>query len=272
MILRPNKVRERWERNEVALDIWMSGTSMTHIEAVGRLGFDSILLDMQHGPIDYRDVLSALVAIEACDISSIVRVPWNEPAVIMKVLDAGAQGVMCPVVNSRSDANAFVGAVRYPPLGYRSYGPMRVYGGSTREYFEKANESVLAVAQIESVEGLENLPEIVETPGLDMLFVGPSDLSISGGGPPGMDYTNEIAIEQHRKIVAVAHEAGLRVGMLAIDAQAIAAGLEWGMDFLSVGHELMLVVDAARRALTRGRDAAGQGPAASAQAESLSVY
>lgn len=270
--MRPNKVRERWERDEVALDIWMSGLSMTTIEKVGRLGFDSILLDMQHGPIDYRDVLSALVAIEACDVSSIVRVPWNDPAIIMKVLDAGAQGVMCPVVNSRSDANAFVGAVRYPPLGYRSFGPQRVYGGSPREYFEEANDSILAVAQIESVEALENLSEIVETPGLDMLFVGPSDLSISGGGPPVMDYTNDVAIERHRKIVAVAHAAGVRVGMLGLDAEAVATGLKWGMDFLSVGHELMLVVDAARQALGRGRDAAGQVSAASAHVGSLSLY
>jgi 4-hydroxy-2-oxoheptanedioate aldolase len=252
----PNRVRARWEGGEVALDLWVSGASVTAIEAIGRLEFDSVILDMQHSPFEFSDILAALIALSGGRPSPIVRVPSNDAATIGKVLDAGAHGVLCPLVNSRAEAEAFVRAMRYPPLGERSFGPLRVPGETAGEYFERANDSLLAIAQIETVEAIEAVEEISSVPGLDMLFVGPADLSISAGGPAVLDCSSDLAVKRHRRVVAAAHGAGIRAGMIALEQETVTAGIGWGMDFLSLGWAQTLMLAAAGETLARGRAAA----------------
>ena len=148
-------------------------------------GWDSLVVDMQHGMIDYQMMVTMLQAISTTNTVPLVRVPWNDPAHIQKALDAGAYGIICPMINNRAEAEKFVGSCRYAPLGYRSSGPIRasLYGGA--DYHMKANDIVLAFGMIETAEAMENLDEIMSVKGLDAIYVGPSDLSISLRLPAG---------------------------------------------------------------------------------------
>ena len=146
---------------------------------------------MQHGMIDYQMMVTMLQGISTTNVTPLVRVPWNDPAHIQKALDAGAYGIVCPMINNRAEAEKFVGSCRYAPLGYRSSGPIRasLYGGA--DYHAKANDIVVAFGMIETQEALDNLDAILSTPGLDAIYVGPSDLSISLGYAPGGDKPDE---------------------------------------------------------------------------------
>jgi 4-hydroxy-2-oxoheptanedioate aldolase len=246
-----NRIRERWSRNEVVIDCWLSGSSMTLAESIGKLGYDSVVIDMQHTMADFRDIVGCLIALTGTGTAALVRVPGNDSSMIQKVLDAGADGIMCPMVNNPADAKAFVGAVRYPPMGVRSNGAFRTKEGP-REYFRSANETIVTLAQIETREAIENLDVIAATPGLDALFVGPSDLSISYGGEPIMDYTDPVTAKRHQQIIEAAHRAGKKAGMLALTPPDVPLAVEWGMDFISVGMDTMLAILGARAALDRG--------------------
>jgi 4-hydroxy-2-oxoheptanedioate aldolase len=250
-----NAIRDRWAAGEAAVDCWISGSSVLSAEAVGRLGYDSVVIDMQHTMAEYRDVVTAIIALSAGPTVPVVRVPGNDPILVGRVLDAGARGVMCPMVNTREQAERFVAACRYPPEGTRSYGPYRAADGA--RYFTEANADIVTFAQIETLEALDNLDEIAATPGLDVLFVGPTDLSISGGGAPSMSYTDPLVDERHRAIVDAAHRAGKRAGMLALGPGDPEIGRGWGMDFLSVAMEQRLVAVGAAQALRHGRSVAG---------------
>ena len=179
--MRENKLKQLWEEGKTAINVWLTIPNAWTAEIMAHIGFDAITIDMQHGLPDYQTTLSMLQAISATDSVPLARVPWNEPVTIMRLLDAGVYGLVCPMINSREEAEAFVGACRYPPLGFRSYGPIRanVYAGN--DYFENANQTVVTLAMIETVQALENLEEIVTTPGLDGVYVGTVDLSISMG-------------------------------------------------------------------------------------------
>jgi 4-hydroxy-2-oxoheptanedioate aldolase len=238
-----SRVRDRWQRGEPAFDLWIDGLTPVAVEEIGNSGYDSVLIDMQHTPHEFADVIAFLIALRGDSPCPLVRVPSNDPALIGKVLDAGAHGVMCPQIEDRDAAEAFVGATRHPPDGVRSFGPMR----------EPARGGVeaLTVAQIESVEALDRADEIAATPGLDMLFIGPADMSISAGGPAQLDCASAAAVERHRRLVAAAHGAGIKAGMIALDRDSLRAGLGWGMDFFSLGGTRSLMVAAATTTLER---------------------
>ena len=179
--MRKNKLKQLWASGKTAINAWLTIPSAWTAETMAHTGYDAITIDMQHGFADYQTALTMLQAISTTDAVPLARVPWNEPATIMRLLDAGVYGLVCPMVNSREEAEAFVGACRYPPLGYRSYGPIRanLYAGD--DYFDNANQTVITLAMIETAQALENLEEIVTTPGLDGVYVGTVDLSISMG-------------------------------------------------------------------------------------------
>ena len=127
-----NPIRNRWSAGETVLDCWVSGSSVLSTEVIGRLGFDSIVIDMQHTMAEYRDVVTSIIALTATPTVPLVRVPGNDPLLIGRVLDAGARGVMSPMINNRAEAERFVGACRYSPEGTRSFGPYRAYDGLRR--------------------------------------------------------------------------------------------------------------------------------------------
>jgi 4-hydroxy-2-oxoheptanedioate aldolase len=254
--MRENGLRALWARGERSVNCWLTSSSLHGVDQIARLGYDSLLFDMQHSSYDYKDIYTMLVAVGARDVTPLVRVPWLDQSMIMRVLDAGAAGVMCPIVDTKAQAEEFVAACRYPPAGVRSWGPWRAsLDGGTADYHEHANDSVIAIAQIESVTAVENLEEIVGVPGLDALFVGPADLSLSGGGAPGMNYQDALVVEQHQRIVEVAHGAGLKVGVLTGALENVPLLLDWGIDMISVANDSQLLVAGARNALEVAREA-----------------
>jgi 4-hydroxy-2-oxoheptanedioate aldolase len=168
---------------------------------------------MQHGLIDYQCALGMLQAISTTSTVPVVRVPWNEPGIIMKSLDAGAYGVIIPMVNSRAEAEAAVAACRYAPRGVRSYGPVRAayYGGA--DYFAKADEEVACIPMIETKRALESLDEILGVPGIDAIYVGPADLSVSLGLAPAPDHEEREFVEALERILDACKRHGVTPGI-----------------------------------------------------------
>jgi len=227
-------------------------------EMVGKLGFDSVMIDFQHGPMDFNDVYSMMVALNTTDTTPMVRIPWNDPAVIMRVLDAGAFGVICPMVSTRAECEQFVSACRYPPQGIRSLGPTRVAIGRMGEYMGAANREVMTIAQIETVEGFKNLKAIAATPYLDAIFPGPADLALSFGEAPNLDYKNAKDSKMAgrlREIIDESHAAGIKVMMPVGDQHSAEAVLRWGADWVCVGPDWVWMMAGGAKALEEIRAA-----------------
>src|SRR5260221_14455562 len=184
---RPNGVRELWQAGKPVINSWLGIPSSFSAEVMGHAGWDSLVVDMQHGMIDYQMMVTMLQGISCPSTTPLVRVPWNDPAHIQKVLDAGAYGIICPMINNRAEAEKFVSSMRYAPIGSRSSGPIRasLYGGA--DYHAKANDIVVAFGMIETVEAMENLDQILPGKRFDAVYVGPNDLSVPLGYAPGAD-------------------------------------------------------------------------------------
>ena len=178
-------LRDRWRRDEVTLGAWCMIPSSLTAEILAKGGFDWVLVDMQHGCMDYQTAVEMIRAIDLAGITPIVRVPWNEPGIVGRMLDAGAMGIVAPMIQSVEEATRLVEACRYPPLGRRSLGPVRVGARDGMGYVASANDRICVIPMIETVEALAAVEEIAAVPGVDALFVGPFDLSFSLGLPPG---------------------------------------------------------------------------------------
>jgi 4-hydroxy-2-oxoheptanedioate aldolase len=210
-------------------------------------GYDSLTVDMQHGPVDYGGLVPMLQAISTTQTVPVVRVPWHDPGIIMRVLDAGCYAVICPMVDTREQAEAFVGACRYPPAGYRSFGPYRatLYGGE--DYTEHADDTVVTMAMIETREALDNLDGILGVTGLDAVFVGPSDLGQSLGYGPGVDRDEPEVVGAIDTVLAAARDRGLAAGIFPTPAGYASRMVEKGFRFVNVSTDAQLMAGAAAR-------------------------
>lgn len=179
--MRPNPLRNAFESGGVAIGSWLTLPSSVAAEVVARVGFDYCCIDMQHGLIGYRDTVQMLQALSLGSGTATVRVPWNEPGIIGKVLDAGAMAVIVPMVNAPDQAEEAVSRAMYAPRGSRSSGPIRAEPLEGDNYSEVANDHVLVIPMIETVEALGNLDEILAVDGVDAIYVGPMDLGVSMG-------------------------------------------------------------------------------------------
>src|SRR5579864_7631127 len=175
------QLREMWERGEPTLGGWASMPCGFGAEVLGRCGFDWVCIDTQHGIVGYDQAIPMLQGLSVSGTPAFIRVSWNSPGEIMKALDAGAQGVIIPMVNSREEAMKAVGACRYPPEGFRSWGPTRAALGRADFNPATGNREAICVVMVETVEALAQLDAVVATPGVDAVFVGPNDLAISNG-------------------------------------------------------------------------------------------
>ncbi len=182
--MRPNPLRERLQSGEVAFGAWLSMPSSVSAEAVAANDFDFICIDMQHGLVDYADTVPMLQALTLGTATPVVRVPQNQPGHIGKALDAGAMAVIIPMVNSRAECEAAIAAARYAPEGGRSFGPTRAMAVQGADYVERANAEVECFPMIETVEAIEAIDDILSVPGVNAIYVGPADLSISLGYDP----------------------------------------------------------------------------------------
>lgn len=243
-----NSLRAIWERNDTALNAWLNIGHSFSAEIMASQDFDALTIDCQHGPIDYSGLLPMLQAMRGSGKTLMARVPWRDPTWIMKFLDAGAMGIICPMVNTAEEAEEFVSYLRYPPHGQRSWGPTRAMFAYPGYNKGGANETVLAFAMIETGTALENLEEIAKTPHLDALYVGPSDLSVgmsNGKLQPGMDREEPEVIEAIQRIVAVAHENGIRAALHCGSPEYAARGVAWGYDMVTIGADSVLLAQGA---------------------------
>lgn len=235
--MRENTSLSAWQRGEQTVGCWLSLANTYSAEAISKLGFDWVCVDLQHGMIDYPDLANMLPAISNSDATPLVRVPWNEPYEIMKVLDAGAYGVIVPMVNNREEAAMAVAACRYPPEGNRSFGPIRaaLYGG--RGYAQEANSQIACIAMIETREGIDNLDEIASTPGLNGIYIGPADLALSLGLPVSGDQPQEEHLEVVKQIQAACKANGIAMGIHTSSLEYTQKYLDLGFNFVTLGSE-----------------------------------
>lgn len=252
-----SRMRDALASGQVAVNFWLSGTSPSNAEVVGRLGFDSVVIDMQHTMASFESVANCLLALAGTGTTVIVRVPGNDSSMIQRLLDAGADGIMCPLVNTVEEAQSFVDAVRYPPLGKRSVGAYRTSDGMV-DYFRRANDEVFAIVQIETVEALAHASEIAAVGGIDMLFPGPGDLAVSHGREPIIDLSDEEVADWHRRIADAAHAEGKWAGMLTFSPDDTARGVDWGYDLVCPAMEGVLLASGAGSVLSGARAIAVQ--------------
>ncbi len=179
--MRPNPLRSSFSSGKTAIGSWLSTPSSITAEVVAQIGFDYVCIDMQHGLIGYSDMVPMLQAISLGTTTATVRVPWNEPGIIGKALDAGAMAIIVPMVNTAAQAEEAVTRGMYAPRGSRSSGPIRAQPLEGPDYAEVANDHVSIIPMIETVQAVENLDEILSTAGVDAIYVGPNDLAVSMG-------------------------------------------------------------------------------------------
>ncbi|MBI1848359.1 MAG: 2,4-dihydroxyhept-2-ene-1,7-dioic acid aldolase [Candidatus Rokubacteria bacterium] len=229
--MRENTLRSIWARGEAVVNGWLSIPAGFSAEVMAHQGFDSLTVDMQHGVVDYQVAVTMLQAISTTPVIPLARVPWNDPARLMKILDAGVYGVICPMINTRAEAEAMVQACKYPPRGYRSWGPVRasIYAGA--DYGDHANHDIVVMPMIETAEALKNLDEILSVDGVDAIYVGPSDLSLAMGLRPRLDQTDPPVVEAQQKIVEACKRHGVAAGIhnatAAYALKMIAAGYQF---------------------------------------------
>jgi 4-hydroxy-2-oxoheptanedioate aldolase len=238
--MRENRLRSLWASGKKATNAWAQLPASFATETLAHQGWDSITVDTQHGLVGYADMVAMLTAIATTQTVPLVRVGWNDPAEVMRAADAGAMGVICPTVNTREECEKFVGALRYAPLGYRSLGPnrARLYGD---DYQMKSNETLLAIVQIETAAGLQNVEAIAGVKGLDQLYIGPSDLGLSMGREGRMDQTDPVVVAAIDKILATAHKAGLTAGIYCTSADYAKQMFAKGFDLVTCTSDTALL-------------------------------
>ena len=258
--MRENRVRTIWQQGGFVLNGWLHIPNSFAAELMSQQGWDSLTIDMQHGPVDYQAALGMLQAISTTNVTPFARVPWNEPGIIMKMLDAGCYGIICPMINTRAQCEAFVGACRYPPRGYRSMGPTRatLYAGA--DYAANANHTVITMAMIETKEALGQLDDILSVPGLDAIYVGPSDLSQSMGRGPSSDYAEPDRIAWLEQIIAAAKRHNIFAGIHTGSADYALRVKALGYQFATVGSDGRMMAMASQQVVAKVKGDAGAQP------------
>jgi len=223
-------------RTEPFLFSWMTMPSSHLAGQLARLPIEGVCLDLQHGMIRFSDAVDMIAAISNAGRPAIVRVLWNEPGLIGQALDAGAAAIIVPMVNSKAQAEAMVKSAKYPPLGGRSWGgytAFQTYGMSPPDYLRQANSITQVFAMIETQAALDAVEEIASVPGLDGLFVGPSDLSIALSKGAGIDKTAKHTLDAMKRIAAAAARNNVIAGAFAGTADIIKTYSTMGYTFMA---------------------------------------
>jgi 4-hydroxy-2-oxoheptanedioate aldolase len=244
--MRKNELKQKMLRGERTTNGWLSFGSSYSAEIMGHAGFDSVTVDCQHGMFDFHQMLPMLQALSATPTTPIVRVPWNDPALVMHALDAGAYGIICPMINNAQEAKKLAHAARYEPDGGRSFGPARgvLYGGA--DYAAHANEEIVVFAMVETRDGVANLDSILQTKGIDGVYIGPNDLALALGAKPGSDLTEPRVIETIAAILARAKAHKKFAGIFCSSGAVAAARRKQGFDLVTLQHEGSLLTAAAK--------------------------
>jgi 4-hydroxy-2-oxoheptanedioate aldolase len=256
-----NGVRERWLAGKPVINGWLSIASPFSAEIMAAQGYDSLTADIQHGLVGYESATTMLQAMRASGVTPMVRVPWLDPGDIMKALDAGAYGIICPMINTGEEAARLVSYMRYPPNGQRSFGPTRALFSAGADYGQHADGEVLALAMIETADAMKNLDDIVATKGLDGVYIGPADLTLGLTGrkyPTGFDREEAEIIEAIQTVVRKAHGAGIRAGLHCGTPAYAAKAVGWGFDLVTISNDVRLMAGAAQASVAAARKLIGE--------------
>ncbi len=253
-----NKLKARIAAGKANVNAWLAIPSGFSAEVMAQCGWDSVTVDIQHGVQDYQSMVQCFQAMQAHPVTPLVRVPWNEPGIIGKCLDGGAMGIICPMVNNAAEAKQLADACLYPPKGKRSNGPIRaaMYGEAS-SYQTTANDEILVIPMIETQAGIDNIDEILSVPGINGIYIGPSDMGFSLGLIPILDREEPLILGIYDKLLASCRKhgkfAGIHNGTPAYAARMIGIGFQ----FVTIANDSGLMARAAREAVTATRTAAG---------------
>ncbi len=262
-----NSAKTKLKRGKPVVNGWLHIPLSLSAEATAHRGFDTLTIDLQHGPIDFGGAPTMIQASSSTPTVPLARAPWNEPGIIMKLLDAGCYGIIYPMISTREQCEAFVAACRYPPHGVRSFGPTRVQLRAGADYAEHANNEMLTFAMIETAEALGNLGEIMSVPGLDAVYVGPADLSQALGGAPGADWEEGPVADAIREIVKAAREHGVGAGIHTVSARYAQKMVRLGYAFVTVHSDLSYLIAGADAVVTDLKNTAENDDAENAREE-----
>ena len=254
--MRTNTTLKAWREGKATIGAWLTVDSAFNAENMAHAGFDWLCIDMQHGIVDYAGAATMMQAISTTSVVPLVRVPWNDPAMIMKVLDAGASGVVVPLVNNGEEAARAVAACRYPPEGIRSSGPARARLVNGADYVDAANPEVACIVMIETAEAIGKLDEILSTPGVDAAYVGPADLAFALGLPGKGDNPHPKHLETVIAIIEACKRHGVAPGIHTNSVEYTQKYLELGCQMVTLGSDTGFMTANAAASLKVVRDTA----------------
>jgi len=239
------------KEGRVTIGSWVNFGIPDSPEILSHMGLDWLVFDTEHGPWSIETVQKMIQATAGTDIIPIVRVAWNDPVLIKRALDIGAYGIIVPWVNTKEDAIKAVLATRYPPKGIRGTGPRRcaLYGLETSEYIKYADDLIIVIVQIETIEAINNLEEILSVDGVDAIFIGPMDLSASLGIIG--DTKNPINLHTINKIFETGKKAGVAVGIYSLGADYNRKHIEQGFQFVVLGSDMSFMIHGLRDVLKK---------------------
>lgn len=245
-----NPLHRIWQDGRAAANGWLAVPSVLAVEAMAAAGWDALTVDMQHGTADYSDLLSMLPVIEKSGIAPLVRVPWVDEAAIMRALDAGALGIIAPMIETAADAARFVSACRYPPEGGRSFGPVRARLTWGPDYPSRANREVVTLAMIETRSAVDSLEEILKVPGLNGVYIGPADLGSAFGFGPGFDRQEPEMLDLIEHIRRSAQAANLVCCLHCGSASYARQAAARGMNMVTIGSDARFIEAGATQAVS----------------------
>lgn len=248
--MRENRLKKIWQDDGTVINGWLHIPSTWSAEVMAHAGWDSLTVDLQHGMQGIEMAIQMLQAISTTDTVPIVRVNWNEPGIIMRMLDAGAYGIICPMVDNRDQCEAFVGACRFPPQGYRSLGPTRAVVYSGADYAQHANDEMLTIAMIETTKGLASVEEIASVPGLDAILIGPGDLRLTlTSEGRGDDFDDAV-----QSILETCQKHNIIPGIFTLSADEARKRIQQGFRFVPVKTDTRLLNEFAKQIIREVRE------------------
>ena len=257
--MRENSLRKKIANGEAVINGWLAIPSSYSAEVIGHSGFDSVTIDLQHGMIGIDAALPMFQALSSTQAIPLARVPTNDPAQIMRLLDTGAYGIICPMISTVADAELFVSACRYPPKGQRSFGPARALLYAGADYYPHADREILTLGMIETQAGLDNLDEILSVDGLDGIYVGPNDLCLALGRSPKSESDDPVVVQAIARICERTKAHGKIAGIFCSSGQAAALRISQGFQMVTPGNEASILGAAAKAAVAVARGGVSTG-------------
>lgn len=249
-----NNVKKIWASGKVVVNGWLAIPSGFSAEVMAQCGFDSVTVDMQHGVQDYQSMIQCFQAMQAHPVTPMVRVPWNEPGIIGKVLDGGAYGVICPMINTKEEAEAFVSYCKYPPRGSRSNGPIRaMMYGEAGTYQTTANAETLCIPMLETRTAVANMESILDVEGIAGVYVGPSDLGFSYGLVPKLDREEPEIIKIYEKLVKECDKRGIAPGIHCSGWEGAVRNINMGFRLVTLLNDSGLLAMSAKSHIAQTR-------------------